>query len=192
MAYRPTSQKLGGIRILFLRTFTLGLCSLFSFGLKIFANTNSRFSRLLPPREPLVSDDHLIHLKVPTILSDKFPRPYMPIALQFSTTDKSVWITTHPCCSYLRIQLFSCGYKVPRNTLWCLDNSLQPMALEILLTCLPCGKFSMSTILHWHHLSLPILILLNHHECEYMHSSVDPCEFILPAQTSFQTWAGSR
>src|SRR3954469_17837563 len=90
--------------------------------------------------------------------------PVCPFPLHFFTTDKSVWITTHPCCSYLHIQLFSGGYKIPRNILRCLDDPLQPTALEILLACLPCGKFSMSTILHFHHLSLPILILLNHHE----------------------------
>ena len=41
------------------------------------------------------------------------------------------------------------------------------------------------SILHWHPLSLPYRCYGNHHVCGCTKSSIDPCEFILPAQTSF-------
>ena len=48
------------------------------------------------------------------------------------------------------------------------------------------------SILHWHPFSLTYWSYGNHHMCECTQSSIDPYEFILPAQTSFQTWAGPR
>ena len=104
------------------------------FQVKDFANSNSRFSWLLPPGEPLISDDSLIDLKIPMILSDKFSGPYVPLAFSIPYHRKipmDFVNTRNSSCS--------CCYKIPWNILRCFENPLQPTALEVLLPCLPYG-----------------------------------------------------
>ena len=43
-------------------------------GLQGFTNSNSRFSELLPPGEPLDTDDRLLHQKISKILYDVLSR----------------------------------------------------------------------------------------------------------------------
>ena len=83
LAYGPTLLSLR-VKSMVLGSFSPHLYSgnLISllFRVKDLANSNSRFSWLLPPGEPLIADDHRVHQKTPKILSDKLPRPYVHIA----------------------------------------------------------------------------------------------------------------
>ena len=80
-------------------------------------------------------------------------------------------------------------HKIPRNAIRPSENPLQPIALES-LACRHYGWFHISSNLRWHPLSLSfrvpwsnmsrMLVILN-----------QILAFILPAQTSLQTWACS-
>ena len=47
------------------------------FGLNYYTNSDSRFSIILSPGEPLITDDRLLHQKNPKILSDVLLRLYV-------------------------------------------------------------------------------------------------------------------
>jgi hypothetical protein len=68
VAYGPVSQ-MGGIGI-FYSSSLLWDSNLSSFHVKGFTNSNSRFLLLLPPSEPFIPDDRLLHQKTSKILSD--------------------------------------------------------------------------------------------------------------------------
>ena len=61
-----TTCDISGIRI-FYSVPILWDSALSSFRVKEFANSDIRFSWLLPPGEPLIADDHRIHQKTPKI-----------------------------------------------------------------------------------------------------------------------------
>ena len=104
MSYGHTSP-LGGSRIFYSSTFTLGLITLSYSGWMNFAKSNIRISLSLSPGEPLITDERLLPVKTLKILFEVFPRPLCPSTLQSPTTNIPLWITTYNCRSYLHPQL---------------------------------------------------------------------------------------
>ena len=92
--------QLGGIRI-FYSSSLLWDSDLSSFRVKDFINFNFRISWPYSSGEPLGTNDCLFHQKIPKTLSDDSPRPWCPLLLQFPTTDKSWWVTSYTCRTYI-------------------------------------------------------------------------------------------
>ena len=81
MAYGPTSP-LGGSRI-FYSSSILWDSDLSSIRVKIvFINSNIRISCSHPPGDPLITNDHRQHQKIPKIISDVLLRHFCPPPLQ--------------------------------------------------------------------------------------------------------------
>ena len=104
MAYGPTSP-LGGTRIFYSSTFTLGLCSLFYSGKMILLNLT------LGSRNYFLPESHSIQViacytRRFRSYSPMFPRYFVPSLLQFPSIDKPLWITTYTRHSYNVSQLF--------------------------------------------------------------------------------------
>ena len=135
MPYGPTSP-LGGTRIFYSSTFTLGLWTLFYSGLNDLLKSNFRFSKILSPGEPLQSrwsptapedSEVTIWCSLETLC---------PSLLLFPTTDKSLWITTYTCHSYDHSPLFLLLQDTPKFSLL-IREYLVPTVLQFLVTWIP-------------------------------------------------------
>ena len=154
MAYRPAPQKLGGIRIFFSIPLLWDF-DLLSFRVKDFANAKFRFSHLLHPGEPFTPMITYFTRRSRRYTPINSRDPMWPLPLQFSTTDKSSWITT---LSSMFMPSFPVALVVTRCLIILSD------VLEILGSLL-LWRFFLPTyimvdsiclsILHLHPLSLP-------------------------------------